>query len=1197
MAAHARSEDSKAFKKVTFEFGSFKLRYAWVSQRGYYPEDLDKANQDAHREVENFGKASGIMDTAFFGVFDGHGKTGNYCAEFTRDHMPELLEQHLVKEAKAAQALMKTADAPIAEDAEEKPAPTVIKPTTLLIEKAYKGAFEEVNSMLHARDDIDDSMSGTTAITAVISRGTLFVANVGDSRAIVGQDKGGKLIAYPLSSDQTPFRKDERDRCKAAGAVVANMDQMDGLEPMHEDWQEQAEGDDDDDSGDPPRVWLKTKMVPGCAFTRSIGDAIGEQVGVYATPEVVAHTLTDADKYCLIASDGVWEFLTNQTVLNMVAAYKSPLKACKAVVNEAYKLWLQYDVRTDDITMTAIYLEDMGGLAQAHDDEVKRLQVEAEALAPNENGAALRRQSVREIRRKSCAIQNVKVKAPGSELNKVPETVTEGDARPVRRVMTKEKRKIILAPSTQISDGDEKGFSYTVVGKSGEDTGEQQSEHELIKMAISTNFLLSHLNIEQQKAVFASMDVCKCEPGNIIIEKGQVGEWFYVVHSGSYEAWIGSEKIHTYHMESMAENNRHGVSFGELALLYPNQPRSATIKCIEDGKLWRLHAKAFKDIVMRSSTQKILKTLRSVEALKELTLSQLQRLYDALSELRVSKDQNVIVEGEPGNDFYVIMDGSAKVYKKESDKPDAKEMELMSLGKFDYFGERALFNDAPRAATVRAVEEMKLLQIGRETFEQVLGSLEDIIKYNCRKREEAAHQTYLQRQAEGMLHASPQEFEPVARLAANEVSDLYVVKRKPKIDEDAPASATGTERLLVRVVSKKKTTEENLRSRVMSEIKLVGDMLPSAFIPSLLATFSDKHRMYAVMGCILSMELTRAVGHSALLDVADGEKTAKFFVTALMCAIIHLHKQEIACRDVSMESIMLDSKGYPQLVDFTLGKKMPSYKDAMLNKKENTDSGDDSSSANFFLQSLCGTPEYNAPEQVRKSGHGLPVDWWALGILTFELLYAKTPFEQDAAPVKPPPAQDRRMSQRRGSADGGRVLLPPGAAAAEATPLDVHTRILAYAGAVEPKIKYPEKNIDNAPYKNSLSNGARDWIEDLLDPDPETRLGSPSRNRLVSEEGHEFIEGINLAALEDGSLKSPCYDACVKESNSFFTEPSTSVAFEAEHYVGDSRWCDDWDYTCTVGSQVENTEIGTGPGLASQRRASHTGAKSGTTAK
>ena len=82
-------------------------------------------------------------------------------------------------------------------------------------------------------------------------------------------------------------------------------------------------------------------QVPGCAFTRSIGDHIGESVGVFAVPEMVTKELTGADRYVLIASDGVWEFLTNQTVLNMVMVYKSPLKACKAVVNEAYKLWLQ----------------------------------------------------------------------------------------------------------------------------------------------------------------------------------------------------------------------------------------------------------------------------------------------------------------------------------------------------------------------------------------------------------------------------------------------------------------------------------------------------------------------------------------------------------------------------------------------------------------------------------------------------------------------------------------------------------------------------------------------------------------------------------------------------------------------------------------------------------------------------------------
>ena len=78
---------------------------------------------------------------------------------------------------------------------------------------------------------------------------------------------------------------------------------------------------------------------------------------MFARPEVLVKDLTENDKYVLIASDGVWEFLTNQAVVNMVDSFKSPLKACKAVVQESYKLWLQYDVRTDDITMILAFLE------------------------------------------------------------------------------------------------------------------------------------------------------------------------------------------------------------------------------------------------------------------------------------------------------------------------------------------------------------------------------------------------------------------------------------------------------------------------------------------------------------------------------------------------------------------------------------------------------------------------------------------------------------------------------------------------------------------------------------------------------------------------------------------------------------------------------------------------------------------------
>ncbi|CAM9468292.1 unnamed protein product, partial [Laminaria digitata] len=97
---------------------------------------------------------------------------------------------------------------------------------------------------------------------------TLFVANVGDSRAIVcTQEPGKENTVRPLSVDQTPFRKDERHRIKRAGGHVLTIDQIEGLEPVHENWDTQL-GEELDEIGDPPRVWLSSLDQPGCAFTR-----------------------------------------------------------------------------------------------------------------------------------------------------------------------------------------------------------------------------------------------------------------------------------------------------------------------------------------------------------------------------------------------------------------------------------------------------------------------------------------------------------------------------------------------------------------------------------------------------------------------------------------------------------------------------------------------------------------------------------------------------------------------------------------------------------------------------------------------------------------------------------------------------------------------------------------------------------------
>ena len=185
----------------------------------------------------------------------------------------------------------------------------------------------------------------------------LFVANCGDSHAIMatGTDT---LESVPLSHDQTPYRKDERERCKAAGARVMSMDMLDGIVPMSDDW-----GDDDvelgevvDTAGDPPRIWHPTEKYPGNAFTRSVGDALSEPMGVFATPEVSTFELDDRCEFLVVASDGIWEFLTNQAVVDAAAQFLDPAEACDHLVKRAYHTWLDNEVRTDDITCIVVHV-------------------------------------------------------------------------------------------------------------------------------------------------------------------------------------------------------------------------------------------------------------------------------------------------------------------------------------------------------------------------------------------------------------------------------------------------------------------------------------------------------------------------------------------------------------------------------------------------------------------------------------------------------------------------------------------------------------------------------------------------------------------------------------------------------------------------------------------------------------------------
>lgn len=113
----------------------------------------------------------------------------------------------------------------------------------------------------------------------------------------------------------------------------------------------------------PARVWLKHENVPGLAMSRSIGDLVAASVGVSAEPEFFETELIEEDKFLVIASDGVWEFISNEEVVNMIVPYwlqGNPEEACNKIVKESVAHWKKEDEVIDDITVVIIFLNLKG---------------------------------------------------------------------------------------------------------------------------------------------------------------------------------------------------------------------------------------------------------------------------------------------------------------------------------------------------------------------------------------------------------------------------------------------------------------------------------------------------------------------------------------------------------------------------------------------------------------------------------------------------------------------------------------------------------------------------------------------------------------------------------------------------------------------------------------------------------------------
>ena len=286
-----------------------------LSQVGYSGPGILKYNQDNFFIYKNLNDESNVL---FIGVCDGHGLVGHDVSKFLISNLPKNLNTALKKTNKY-----------------------ISHKETLY--STLKQVFIDTNKALCNNPSIDTKFSGSTCVTIILTKNKIISANAGDSRAVMGRYINGKWINIDLSHDQKPNNPGEKERILAHGGRI--------------------EAYKDENGGDfgPPRVWLKNEDIPGLAMSRSFGDEVAASVGTISEPEIEEYEITEDDKFIIIASDGIWEFISSQECVEFIKDFyeKKDLKGClKFLLNESSKRWIKEEEVIDDITAVLIFFEN-----------------------------------------------------------------------------------------------------------------------------------------------------------------------------------------------------------------------------------------------------------------------------------------------------------------------------------------------------------------------------------------------------------------------------------------------------------------------------------------------------------------------------------------------------------------------------------------------------------------------------------------------------------------------------------------------------------------------------------------------------------------------------------------------------------------------------------------------------------------------
>ena len=580
---------------------------------------------------------------------------------------------------------------------------------------------------------------------------------------------------------------------------------------------------------------------------------------------------------------------------------------------------------------------------------------------------------------------------------------------------------------------------------------------QFIDESLADNFIFASLTREERRLLIDAMKADSVPAGTIIINQGEVGDYFYVVEDGNISFAVDGNHVGAC---------TRGASFGELALLY-NCPRAATCIANTDCRLWKVDQRTFRYMLANNNANQqkdVLDVLRKVQFLANLEEGMLIKIADALTTVSYQEGDHIINKGDVGEIFYIIKEGRVKVH--DIGLGDSQYVDQV-MGPGDFFGERALLTGEPRNANVTAETASVTLCLSRETFEKTLGPLQDLIDFAMKKRvlmgvpifANSRFQPYeMARLTDLLAEVTFHQGEVLALAGQPARQNLYII-REGKItvandngiisnlgpgdyfgDKSIQAvdsaishqTITAVEKTTCGVLTKSaiesvighitrlgkaaqamttkidrsiefrdlvkfrilgvgtfgkvwlashKTTGKPYALKMLNKREIIGHhqvegvireknimtSIDHPFVITLISTFQDDKHLYMLLELVQGGELFSVI-HTEW-DDGIPNPNSRFYAACILESLAHLHHRHITYRDLKPENILIDALGYCVLVDLGFAK-------IVMDK----------------TYTLCGTPEYLAPEIILSKGHDKGVDYWAFGVLIYEMLVGRSPF-------------------------------------------------------------------------------------------------------------------------------------------------------------------------------------------------------------